>query len=114
MARQSGHAVVGRCRRNVRNRDRPSKEEKKGTLKVREGSSPSDGGREEGVRQRRKSRERERDLESRREIERERRHGGCVCTGTRCIGLASREWRWRREKEEKDRVVKLVCRSVTA
>ena len=33
---------------------------------------------------------------------------------TRCIGLASREWRWRREKEEKDRVVKLVCRSVTA
>lgn len=34
--------------------------------------------------------------------------------GTRCIGLASREWRWRREKEEKDRVVKLVCRSVTA
>lgn len=33
---------------------------------------------------------------------------------TRCIGLAGREWRRRREKEEKDRAVKLVCRSVTA
>lgn len=32
----------------------------------------------------------------------------------RCIGLAGREWRRRREKEEKDRAVKLVCRSVTA
>lgn len=39
----------------------------------------------------------------------------CMCVyATRCIGLAGREWRRRREKEEKDRAVKLVCRSVTA
>lgn len=66
------------------------------------------------------------------ERERKRRNGGtaeeegfrcmpvcmgylCMCVyATRCIGLAGREWRRRREKEEKDRAVKLVCRSVTA
>jgi len=40
--------------------------------------------------------------------------GPAYMCAMRCIGLAGREWRRRREKEEKDRAVKLVCRSVTA
>ena len=55
----------------MRNRDRPSEEEKKGTLKVREGSNPSarDGGRGESETEKKieRERERERDLKSRKE-----------------------------------------------
>ena len=45
----------------MRNRDRPSEEEKKGTLKVREGSNPSarDGGRGESETEKKIERERE-------------------------------------------------------
>lgn len=75
-------------------------------------------GRLESIRGRDKEREGEGEREISKRVEGGRRGDVKRDTvdvyGTRCIGLASREWRWRREKEEKDRVVKLVCRSVTA
>lgn len=107
----SRHAVVvvgGRCRKK-REKRRQIELEKEGWSKRKARIHP-------GARQREGGRRREREISKR--VEGGRRGDVKRDTvdvyGTRCIGLASREWRWRREKEEKDRVVKLVCRSVTA
>lgn len=80
-------------------------------MEQEEGSNPSGG---ETKRGREKERERDIYLKEWKEGDGDVKRDTVDVYGTRCIGLASREWRWRREKEEKDRVVKLVCRSVTA
>lgn len=78
-------------------------------MEQEEGSNPSGGETKRG-----REKERERYLKEWKEGDGDVKRDTVDVYGTRCIGLASREWRWRREKEEKDRVVKLVCRSVTA